>query len=58
MGGDCSMHSIGKMHTKFQLENLNGRDHLETGIEGRITQKMISEEEGVHLRTGLISFII
>jgi hypothetical protein len=52
------MHSIGKMHTKFQLENLNGRDHLETGIEGRITQKMISEEEGVHLRTGLISFII
>jgi hypothetical protein len=37
MGGECSMYGGMRMHTKFRLGSMKGRDHLEDlGIDGRI----------------------
>jgi len=42
MGGACSMHGGGEVHTEFWRERLRERDHFEDpGIDGRIILKWI-----------------
>jgi hypothetical protein len=37
MGRACSTHGRDEMHTKFWLENMKGRDHMEDlGIDGNL----------------------
>jgi hypothetical protein len=44
MGGACSMHGDIKMRTKFWLENLKGRDHLEdVGKDGTILKSVFGK---------------
>jgi hypothetical protein len=41
MGGAWNSHGDMKMHTKFQLENLKGQDHLrDKGVDRRIILKL------------------
>jgi hypothetical protein len=48
-----------KMHTKFWLENMKERDHLEDLlVDGSIILKSILNKQGVRVWTGLIWFRI
>jgi hypothetical protein len=43
MGVACSAHGGDKMRTKFLLESLNGKDHLEDlNIDEKVIYKLVS----------------
>ena len=45
MGGVCSMHGRGEVHTGFWWGNLRERDHLkDAGVDGRITLRWINRK--------------